>query len=114
MQSDWRIYRRLLGNLTGLWPLFFLSIAGYFLYSTSQVLVADWSQFVIDTLSGEENVDSGIVSGFALRHFGGDDVTQSTLHAMIAISVLVLAILRGHRVHSGRLRRVRDLCHPAL
>ncbi len=94
-QSDWRIYRRLLGNLTGLWPLFFLSIGGYFLYSTSQVLVADWSQFVIDTLSGEENVGSGIVSGFAMRHFGGDDPSAERIHAMIAISILVLAVIRG-------------------
>lgn len=95
MQSDWRIYRRLLSNLNDLWPLFLLSIGGYFLYSSSQVLVADWSQFVIDTLSGEEEVGSGIVSGFALRHFGGDEATPARLHAMIAISVLVLAIIRG-------------------
>ena len=94
-QSDWRIYRRLLGNLGGLWPLFALSIGGYFLYSTSQVLVADWSQFVIDTLSGEEQVGSGIVSGFMLRHFGGDNASESALHAMIAISVLILAVIRG-------------------
>ena len=95
ISSDWKIYRRLLTNLTGLWPLFLLSIFGYFLYSTSQVLVADWSQFVIDTLSGEENVDSGIVSGFVLRFFGGDDIPQHALHNMIAASILVLSLFRG-------------------
>ena len=94
-QSDWRIYRRLLGNLDTLWPLFLVSIVGYMLYSGSQVLVADWSQFVIDTLSGEERVDSGIVSGFMLRHFGDGDSSARSLHAMIAISVLLLAVLRG-------------------
>ncbi len=94
-QSDWAIYRRLLGNLQGLWPLFFLSIFGYFLYSTSQVLVADWSQFVIDSLSGEEDLGTGIVSGFMLRHFGGDDASQSALHAMISLSILILAVIRG-------------------
>lgn len=95
MQSDWRIYRRLLGNLGGLWPLFIFSIFGYFLYSSSQVLVADWSQFVIDTLSGEKEVSSGIVSGVALSFFGGEDPSESTLHALIAISILVLAVIRG-------------------
>jgi len=93
--SDWLIYRRLLSNLSGLWPLFALSIVGYFLYSSSQVLVADWSQFVIDTLSGEKRVDAGIVSGFILRHFGGADPSQRWLHGMIAVSVLVLAVIRG-------------------
>ena len=94
-QSDWRIYRRLLSNLDDLWPLFVISIIGYLLYSASQVLVADWSQFVIDTLAGEERVDAGIVSGFMLRFFGGENSSERALHAMIAISVLLLAILRG-------------------
>lgn len=93
--SDWSIYRRLLSNLDGLWSLFALSILGYFLYSSSQVLVADWSQFVIDTLSGEKRVDAGIVSGFILRVFGGDEPSQRRLHAMIALSVLLLAVIRG-------------------
>ncbi len=94
-QSDWRIYRRLLSNLDDLWPLFIVSICGYLLYSASQVLVADWSQFVIDTLSGEERVDAGIVSGFMLRYFGSGDASTKALHAMIAVSVLMLAIMRG-------------------
>lgn len=94
-QSDWQIYKRLLLNLNGLWHLFFLSIFGFFFYSWSQVLVADWAQFVIDTLAGEENVDSGIVSGMAFRHFGSDDMTDRDVHKLIAGSVLVLGILRG-------------------
>jgi subfamily B ATP-binding cassette protein MsbA len=94
-QSDWRIYRRLLSNLDTLWPLFLVSILGYMLYSASQVLVADWSQFVIDTLAGEKRVDAGIVSGFMLRHFSDGETTARTLHAMIAISVLLLAVIRG-------------------
>lgn len=94
-QSDWQIYKRLLSNLRGMWLLFMLSIFGFFLYSWSQVLIADWIQFVIDTVSGEEKVDSGIVSGMALRHFGGDNVSAQDLNNLIAGSVIVLAILRS-------------------
>ena len=94
-KSDWYIYRRLLGNLTGLWHLFAFSIFGYFLYSSSQVLVADWSQFVIDTLSGEDHIGAGIVSGFILRFFGGDSPTEQWLYGMISVSILVLAVIRG-------------------
>ena len=93
--SDWRIYARLLSNVNGLWHLFILSIFGFFLYSAAQVLVADWGQFVIDTLAGEENVDSGIVSGIAIRFFGGDSVPEHALKNMIAVSVVSLCLLRG-------------------
>ncbi|MEH6605817.1 MAG: hypothetical protein V7711_09570, partial [Pseudomonadales bacterium] len=67
--SDWRLYQRLLKYVVPLWAPFLVSIVGYLIYSGSQVLVADWSQFVFDTLAGEEKVDSGIVSKFALQFF---------------------------------------------
>jgi subfamily B ATP-binding cassette protein MsbA len=93
--SDWSIYIRLLSNINGMWYLFFFSICGFFLYSMSQVLVADWGQFVIDTLSGEEKIDSGIVSGIAIRFFGGDKIPAHALNNMILVSIILLCIIRG-------------------
>lgn len=93
--SDWRVYLRLLGTINGMWHLFLFSIFGFFLYSAAQVLVADWGQFVIDTLSGEPKPDSGIVSGIAIRFFGGDSIPPHALKNMIAVSVVILCIIRG-------------------
>ncbi|MEH6549707.1 MAG: lipid A export permease/ATP-binding protein MsbA [Pseudomonadales bacterium] len=93
--SDWRLYQRLLKYVVPLWAPFLVSIVGYLIYSGSQVLVADWSQFVFDTLAGEEKVDSGIVSKFALQFFDEAYTRESYRHALIAIAIMIISALRG-------------------
>jgi len=60
--NDWTTYRRLLSNLGRLKTPFIVSILGFFLYSSTQILVADWTGFIIDSLGGEQSSSKGLIS----------------------------------------------------
>jgi subfamily B ATP-binding cassette protein MsbA len=75
--------------------IFLLSIVGYLIFSAAQVLAADWMQFVMDTIAGEENLGVGITSGIMLKFFGDSSATDQGLYFLIAVSIVALALIRG-------------------
>jgi subfamily B ATP-binding cassette protein MsbA len=94
-KNDLRLYRRLLTYLYPLKMVFLFSIVGYLIFSAAQVLAADWMQFVMDTISGEENLGVGITSGIMLKFFGDYAANDNGLYFLIASSIVILAIVRG-------------------
>ena len=94
-KNDLRLYRRLLTYLYPLKMVFLFSIIGYLVFSAAQVLAADWMQFVMDTIAGEENLGVGITSGIMLKFFGDYSATDKGLYFLIAISIVLLALIRG-------------------
>jgi subfamily B ATP-binding cassette protein MsbA len=94
-KNDLRLYRRLLTYLYPLKMVFLFSIVGYLIFSAAQVLAADWMQFVMDTIAGEENLGVGITSGIMLKFFGDYSATDNGLYFLIASSIVILAIVRG-------------------
>ena len=94
--SDWRLYRRLLGYVAPQWPMFFLSLAGYLVYSTGNVLLADLLQFLLDSLDESVSVVSGIVSTAVYRLFdtGGVDPVEFARMA-VPVAMVVIAGTRA-------------------
>ena len=93
--SDIRLYGRLLSYVVPSAVWFLLSITGFMLFSGAQVLAADWLQFVLDTLAGEEDLGVGITSGLMLNVF--PDMAQSGdgINLLIVISLVGISLLRG-------------------
>ncbi|ROS00283.1 subfamily B ATP-binding cassette protein MsbA [Sinobacterium caligoides] len=93
--SDWATYRRLLSNLGALKTPFIVSIVGYFLYSSSQVLVADWTGFIIDSLGGAPASQKGLISQLYEWLFGAVELTTGQRHMIVAAVAVPLACIRG-------------------
>ncbi len=89
--SDWALYRRLLGYVVPYWYILLFSVLGFALYSAGNVLLADLMQFLLDSISGSEAVDSGIVAGFAYSLWGSGDVDKLEF-ARIAVPAATIAI----------------------
>jgi subfamily B ATP-binding cassette protein MsbA len=94
-KKDLLLYRRLLTYLYPLKMVFLFSILGYLVFSAAQVLAADWMQFVMDTIAGEENLGIGVTSGIMLKFFGDYSATDKGLYFLIASSIVALALIRG-------------------
>ena len=63
--SDWVSYRRLLGYVARHGGAFSLSILGFLIYSLANVLLADLTQFLLDSLGEASQVSMGFVSNAA-------------------------------------------------
>ena len=64
-QSDWALYRRLLGYVSRHGGAFLLSILGFLIYSVANVLLADLTQFLLDSLGEASQISIGFVSNVA-------------------------------------------------
>ena len=64
-QSDWALYRRLLGYVARHGGAFLLSILGFLIYSVANVLLADLTQFFLDSLGEASQISIGFVSNAA-------------------------------------------------
>lgn len=95
--ADWRIYMRLLGYVRPYWFIFFMSIFGYIIYSSCNVLLASVMQFILDAIGESSEVRSGLVSGAVYSMFSKDSgmTDQEFARISVPIVMIVLASMRG-------------------
>jgi|TARA_R100000988_G_scaffold102191_4_gene77138 subfamily B ATP-binding cassette protein MsbA len=100
--SDWQLYRRLLSYVLPYWYLFALSIAGYILYSTGNVLLADLMQFLLDSLNESDKADSGLVARAAYALLDEGDMTRLEFARIgVPVAMVVLAFTRSMGYFAG-------------
>ena len=61
-QSDWALYSRLLGYVAAFSGSFMLSLCGFIVYSLANVLLADLTQFLLDSLGETTQIGIGFVA----------------------------------------------------
>ncbi len=95
-QSDWALYRRLLGYVVLHGGAFLLSILGFLIYSVANVLLADLTQFLLDSLGEASQISMGFVSSAAHWFWPPGDMGPVE-YARIAVPVaaVVLAVIRA-------------------
>ena len=95
-QSDWALYRRLLGYVALYGGAFSLSILGFLIYSVANVLLADLTQFLLDSLGETSQISMGFVSNAAHWFWPPGDMGPIE-YARIAVPVaaVVLAVIRA-------------------
>ena len=64
--GDWGLYRRLLSYVVPYSAAFLFSVAGFLVYSLGSVLLADLTQFLLDSLGQSSQVELGLVSALCL------------------------------------------------
>ena len=89
--SDWRLYRRLLGYALPYWHFFLLSIAGYLLYSLVNVLLADLMQYLLDALGNERQHTRGFI-GRAVDVLFADSGWSAVELARVVVPVVILLL----------------------
>ncbi len=96
-QQDWVTYKRLLSYVAQYWYYFAFSIFGFFLYSISQIAMADLMQFIVDSISGDVSdmrSDSGLVTSFISYALDGD-ITEKRARNVIPVVILIIGLIRG-------------------
>ncbi len=95
-QSDWALYRRLLAYVARHGGAFLLSILGFLIYSVANVLLADLTQFLLDSLGENSQISMGFVSNAAHWFWPPGDMGPVE-YARIAVPVaaVVLAVIRA-------------------
>ncbi len=95
-QSDWALYRRLLDYVALHGGAFLLSILGFLIYSVANVLLADLTQFLLDSLGEASQISMGFVSNAAHWFWPPGDMGPVE-YARIAVPVaaVVLAVIRA-------------------
>ena len=95
-QSDWALYSRLLGYVALHGGAFLLSILGFLIYSVANVLLADLTQFLLDSLGEASQISMGFVSNAAHWFWPPGDMGPVE-YARIAVPVaaVVLAVIRA-------------------
>lgn len=116
--SDWQTYRRLLGYVLPMWPLFLICIGGYALFNGAQVLLADMMQFIVDTIGGEEQLARGVVAS-TIDRISASGLSQDNALFWIPVAILFMGVMRGvgffvgnyflHQVARELVHRLR--CH---
>ena len=92
--SDVVLYRRLLGYVIPHAGVFLVSIIGFLFYSLGNVLLADLTQFLLDSLGEASTVSLGLVAGAA--HWIWPPGDKSTLdYARIAVPVAAVVLSLG-------------------
>lgn len=91
---DLVLYRRLLGYVIPHTGVFLVSIFGFLVYSLGNVLLADLTQFLLDSLGEATTVSLGLVAGAA--HWIWPPGDKSTLdYARIAVPLAALVLSFG-------------------
>ena len=94
--SDWALYRRLLGYVAAHSGAFLLSIVGFLVYSVANVLLADLTQFLLDSLGEAPPMGMGFVSQAAHWFWPpGDKDPLDYARIAVPIAAIVLAIMRA-------------------
>ncbi|XOV88742.1 MAG: lipid A export permease/ATP-binding protein MsbA [Pseudomonadota bacterium] len=96
--TDAQIYRRLLTYVTPYWGAFLLSIAGFILYSMSNVGFMQLVAYIVDSLSGKDPLVDSRVEPFLRNLFGeGDSLNRN----VIPIAIVLIAVARGFGTFVG-------------
>jgi len=89
--SDWALYGRLLSYVAQYAGAFLLSIFGFIVYSGANVLLADLTQFLLDSLGESPQIDIGVVSQIA--HWLWPQGEKSALdYARVAVPIAAIAL----------------------
>lgn len=101
--SDMTLYRRLLRYVGPYWLSFALSIVGFIVYSAGNVLLADLTQFLLDSLGEASNVKLGLVGEFAHWIWPPGEGATNLEYARVAVPIaaVLLALLRALGFFSG-------------
>ena len=89
--SDWALYRRLLTYVAHYGGAFLLSIFGFFVYSGANVLLADLTQFLLDSLGQSAQIDIGVVSKISYWLWPRGDQTALD-YARVAVPIAAIAL----------------------
>lgn len=92
--SDTALYRRLLGYALAYKGSLILSFVGYVIYSIGNVLLADLTQFLLDSLGGEPLLEVGFVSQMSQWVWPPGDKSP-TDYARIAVPVAAIFLSLG-------------------
>ena len=94
--SDWALYRRLLGYVAVYGLAFFLSILGFVGYSVANVLLADLTRFLLDSLGESSRMGLGLVAQMVHGLWPRGDL-DAVAYARIAVpaGAIVLALVRA-------------------
>jgi len=94
--SDWALYRRLLTYVAHYGGAFLLSIFGFFVYSGANVLLADLTQFLLDSLGQSAQIDIGVVSKISYWLWPrGDQTALDYARVAVPIAAIALAFIRA-------------------
>ena len=94
--SDWALYCRLLGYVARHSGAFSLSILGFLIYSLANVLLADLTQFLLDSLGEASQISMGFVSNAA--HWlwpPGDKGPVEYARIAVPAAAIVCALIRA-------------------
>ena len=94
--NDWALYRRLLTYVTRYTGVFVLSTIGFLAYSLANVLLADLTQFLLDSLGEAPQIGIGFVSQAA--HWlwpQGDKGAIEYARIAVPVAAIVLSLLRA-------------------
>lgn len=92
--GDAQLYRRLLGYVRPHSAAFVFSILGFVLYSAGNVLLADLTQFLLDSLGEPTQSRLGLVAGVAHWFWPPGDATMLE-YARIAVPIAAIVISLG-------------------
>ena len=92
--SDWVLYRRLLGHVLPYTMAFVFSVLGFLVYSLGSVLLADLTQFLLDSLGESTPAQFGLVSSIANWFWPAGDKTPLD-YARVAVPVAAVVISLG-------------------
>jgi subfamily B ATP-binding cassette protein MsbA len=92
--NDWGLYRRLLSYVVPYSAAFFISVAGFLVYSLGSVLLADLTQFLLDSLGQSSQVELGLVSAAAHWFWPPGDKTPLD-YARVAVPVAAVVLSLG-------------------
>lgn len=92
--SDWALYRRLLGHVLPYTLAFVFSVLGFLVYSLGSVLLADLTQFLLDSLGESTPAQFGLVSSIANWFWPPGDKTPLD-YARVAVPVAAVVISLG-------------------
>ena len=92
--GDWGLYRRLLAYVVPYSVAFLLSVAGFLVYSLGSVLLADLTQFLLDSLGQSSQVELGLVSA-AAHWFWPPGEKTALEYARVAVPVAAVILSLG-------------------
>ena len=93
-RGDWALYRRLLAYVVPYSWAFLLSVLGFLVYSLGSVLLADLTQFLLDSLGQAQEFELGLVSAAAHWLWPPGDKTALD-YARVAVPVAAVVISLG-------------------
>ena len=94
--SDWALYRRLLTYVAHYGGAFLLSVFGFVVYSGANVLLADLTQFLLDSLGQSAQIDIGVVSKISYWLWPqGDQTALDYARVAVPIAAIALAFIRA-------------------